>query len=165
MNKKSIRNKTSQPVQKALPAAVHAAAMSLDGETAGAASGTVADDVHMHDVSANTAADTAVDTDTAADGTAETSADHAPKKSKAEKAEKPGKPVTFSLTLPATEAYLFEELRQTHQADGAKLKKSILLRAALLALAEADEARVAQIVASLQPPAEDKPAAKRKSKK
>jgi hypothetical protein len=181
MNKKSIRNKTSQPVQKALPAAVHAAAMSLDGETAGAASGTVADDVHMHDVTADTApdtaVDTAVDTNPAADVSADASADHAPKKSsagraakptkaeKAEKAEKPGKPVTFSLTLPATEAYLFEELRQTHQADGAKLKKSILLRAALLALAEADEARVTQIVAGLQPPADDKPAAKRKSKK
>lgn len=162
MNKKSIRNKPSQPVQKALPAAVHAAAMSLDGETPGtdASEPLVTADAPAHDLPAETPVD-AVETTDAPDAP-ETSA--APAKADKHKPAKPGKPVTFSVTLPATEAQLFDALREQYALDGDKLKKSTLLRAALLALAESDEARVATLIAGLQPPAEVKPA-KSKSKK
>ena len=159
MNKKSIRNKPSQPVQKTLPAAVHAAAMSLDGETPGtdASEPLVTADVPAHDLPAETAVDAVETTDAP-----ETSA--VPAKADKHKPAKPGKPVTLTVTLPATEAQLFDALREQYALDGDKLKKSTLLRAALLALAESDEARVATLIAGLQAPAEDKPA-KSKSKK
>lgn len=167
MNKKSIRNKPSQPARKALPAAVHAAAMSLDGETPGADSTLlVTSDVPAHEapeqaVAGHDEPENAAPAD-APEAGVET--DTAPAKAGARKADKPGKPLTFSLTLPATEALLFDALREQYQHDGAKLKKSVLLRAALLALAESDEERVATIIAGLQAPAEEKPR-KPKSKK
>jgi len=155
MNKKSLRNKPAQPVQKALPAAVHAAALSLDSDTPGtdASEPLVTADVPAHDVPAD-----------AAETSEAPEAHVAPAKAAARKAEKPGKPVTFSVTLPATEAHLLDALREQYQQDGAKLKKSVLVRTALLALAESDEERIAKIVADLQAPAEEKPR-KPKSKK
>ena len=158
MNKKSIRNKSTQPVQKALPAAVHAATMALDGEHPG-------DDTAGADALFVTA-DLPADLVDAAPSEAE--ADPAPAKPATRKADKPGKAVTFSLSLPASEAALFDALREQYQPGEGKLKKSILLRAALLALAESDDERIAAIVAGLQAPAEEKPAktkAKPKSKK
>lgn len=165
MNKKSIRNKPSQPVQKTLPAAVHAAAMSLDGETPGtdASEPLVTADVPAHDLPAETPVD-AMETTDAPDAPDAPDAGAAPAKADKHKPAKPGKPVTLTVTLPATEAQLFDALREQYALDGDKLKKSTLLRAALLALAESDEARVATLIAGLQAPAEDKPA-KSKSKK
>lgn len=168
MNKKSIRNRTSKPVEKTLPAAVHAAAMSLDGDTPGGSSapfvvaeahGSAADGAASpHQTEPQVADEQLVEPP--ADVPAPEAASARPKK-----AEKPGKPVKLSFTLPGDEARLFDALRETHQLEGAKLKKSVLVRAALLALAEADESRIAQIVASLDPvkPAAPK-AAKGKSK-
>lgn len=77
---------------------------------------------------------------------------------------KPHKPVTFSVTLPGNAAQLIDQLRQTHGTAEKKLKKSVLLRAALLALAETDPDRIASIVAGLDMP-QDKVARPRKSRK
>lgn len=162
MNKKSIRSRTTKPVQKSLPAAVHAAALSLESEIVAAApEPLVVDGLHVpSDHVADPVAATATDTPPA-----DAAASRAKKPVKADKAEKPAKPVKFSFSLPASEARLFDELRA---ADGAKIKKSILLRAALLALAEIDKERLAQIVGELQPPVAvkvPKAAPKAKSKK
>jgi hypothetical protein len=143
MNKKTSRNKPSQPAQKTLPAAVHAAAL---------AQGSDAADVN--------------DTPLVVENVTDTPAPAAEAEAPSHKAEKPGKPVTFSVTLPAGDAQRFDSLRHAHQPDGAKLKKSTVVRAALMALAELDQARVAELIASLQDDSEDKPKASRaKSKK
>jgi len=66
--------------------------------------------------------------------------------------------VKMSFTLPESEVAFLDALKKTHQANGVALKKSQLLRAALLALADVDSARLTQLVAHL--PGE--PAAKKK---
>ena len=145
MNKKTSRNKPSQPAQKTLPAAVHAAALAHSSEAA---------DVNDTPL----VVENVVDTPAPAPAVEAEAPSH--------KAEKPGKPVTISVTLPAADAQRFDILRHAHQADGAKLKKSTVVRAALMALAELDQARVAELIASLQLDSEDKPkASKEQSKK
>lgn len=64
-----------------------------------------------------------------------------------EKMLKDHKAVRYSFTVSSGEARLLEELRQTHQIGGTKLKKNVLLRAALLALSEVGSERLTQIVA------------------
>ena len=135
MNKKSTHTKPSQPARKTMPAAVHAAALALEHDDTGVSETPLVVE-HVADTPAPATAPASV------------------------RAEKPGKPVTFSLTLPGEEAHRFDALREAHQQDGVKPKKSIVLRAALIALAELDQGRAAQIIAGLQPPAEDKPKSK-----
>lgn len=145
MNKKTSRNKPSQPARKTLPAAVHAAALAQGGDAA---------DINDTPL----VVENITDTPPAAAAAEAEAPSH--------KAEKPGKPVTFSVTLPAADAQRFDGLRHAHQPDGAKLKKSIVVRAALMALAELDQARVAELIAGLQADSEDKPkASKAKLKK
>lgn len=145
MNKKTSRNKPSQPAQKTLPAAVHAAALAQVSDAA---------DVN----------DTPLVVENIVDIPAPAVAADA--EAPSHKAEKPGKPVTFSVTLPAGDAQRFDSLRHAHQLDGAKLKKSTVVRAGLMALAELDQARVAELIASLQVDGDDKPkASKAKLKK
>lgn len=55
--------------------------------------------------------------------------------------------VTFA--LPESEAELLGAMKKTHQANGLALKKGQLLRAGLLALADIDAERLAQLVAHL----------------
>ena len=55
--------------------------------------------------------------------------------------------VTFA--LPESEAALLDAMKKTHQANGLSLKKAQLLRAGLLALADIDADRLAQLVAHL----------------
>jgi hypothetical protein len=139
MNKKTSRKQAPQPARKTLPAAVHAAALAQGGDD-----GAVTDTPLVVENAAGTAAP-------------------APAPAKP---EKPGKPATFSVTLPAGDAHRFDTLRHAHQAGGAKLKKSTLVRAALVALAELDQERVAQIIAGLQIADADQPKPnKAKSKK
>lgn len=153
MNKKTSRNKPSQPAQKTLTAAVHAAALAQGSEAADLT------DIHT---------DTPLVVENVIDAPAPEAipATDSDAKKPSQKAEKPGKPVTFSLTLPAGDAQRFDVLRHAHQAEGGKLKKSTVLRAALVALSELDHERAAQIIAGLQAPGDDKPkAGKAKSKK
>jgi hypothetical protein len=65
---------------------------------------------------------------------------------------------TFSLL--ESEMLVLDGLKKTHQANGTALKKSQLLRAALLALADVDAERLTQLLAQL--PAE--PASSKKKK-
>ena len=149
MNKKTSRSKPSQPAQKTMTAAVHAAALAQGSDAA--------------DVT-----DTPLVVENIIDAPAPEAipATGSDAKKPSQKAEKPGKPVTFSVTLPAGDAQRFDVLRHAHQIEGAKLKKSTVLRAALVALSELDHERVAQIIAGLQAPAQDKPKpGKTKSKK
>lgn len=83
----------------------------------------------------------------------------ATKPAKAPKAAK-DKFVKVTFSLPESEMLVLDALKKTHQVDGVSLKKNQLLRAALLALADVDAARLAQLVAHL--PAE--PAAAKKKK-
>lgn len=179
MNKKSLSSKTAKPAQKAMPLAVHAATLALHDDGAGAASSAAAHDpAQAHSeapgdapgnapssapvasegarddgaLGAAPVAAAAADTPAPAPAPKAASAGRASKSNKANKADKPGKPVKFTLTLPADELPQFEALRQAHQRDGAKLKKSVLMRAALLLLAQTDSARVAEIVAGLDVP-------------
>lgn len=79
------------------------------------------------------------------------------KPAKAPKALK-DKFVKCTFTLPESELAVLDAMKKTGSADGVTVKKSLLLRAALLALAEVDGERLAQLVAQL-------PAAPRASKK
>lgn len=81
------------------------------------------------------------------------------------KMDKPHKPVTISITLPGNAAQLLEQLRQTHGTLDKKLKKSVLIRTALLALAETDPDRIAAIVAGLDVPQEAVAKARNSKKK
>lgn len=67
----------------------------------------------------------------------------------AEPAARKIKPQEASVTFKGEEARLFDALRTRHGVDGTKLKKTVLLRAALAALAAADEERIAQLVAGV----------------
>lgn len=66
--------------------------------------------------------------------------------------------VTFA--LPESEAELLDAMKKTHQANGLSLKKAQLLRAGLLALADIDADRLAQLVAHL--PVEPRTSKKKK---
>jgi hypothetical protein len=57
--------------------------------------------------------------------------------------------VKCTFSLPESEMLVLDGLKKTHQANGAALKKSQVLRAALLALADIDAERLAQLVAQL----------------
>lgn len=57
--------------------------------------------------------------------------------------------VKCTFSLPESEMLVLNGLKKTHQANGASLKKSQLLRAALLALADIDADRLAQLLAQL----------------
>jgi hypothetical protein len=57
--------------------------------------------------------------------------------------------VKCTFSLPESEMLVLNGLKKTHQIDGAALKKSQLLRVALLALADIDATRLAQLVAQL----------------
>lgn len=61
------------------------------------------------------------------------------------------KPQEASVTFAGAEARVFDALRTRLGADGTRLKKSVLLRAALAALAEAGDERAAALVAGLAP--------------
>jgi hypothetical protein len=61
--------------------------------------------------------------------------------------------VACSFTLPQSEAAVLSAMKKTHQANGVNVKKSQLLRAALLHLADVDSTQLAHLVAQLpQPP-------------
>ena len=57
--------------------------------------------------------------------------------------------VKCTFTLPESEMVVLDAMKKTFKANGVALKKSQLLRAALLALADVDHARLAQLVAQL----------------
>ena len=91
--------------------------------------------------------------------------DAEPAESKQPAAAKAIKPVKdkfikYAFTLPESEMLVLDAMKKTHKANGVALKKSQLLRAGLLALADVDAERLAQLVAQL--PAG--PAAGRKKK-
>lgn len=159
MNRKSIRSTSSRPIEKALPAAVHAAAMSLDGETAGAPAMPLnALQAAPHDLAEPGMAASADDGPDASAPPDRHTSDPYPSDPVADapappsgKAPKPARPVKFSVSLPAATAQLFDQLR--HGADGVKMKKSVVLRAALAALAQLDQEGIAHIVAGLAPAA------------
>jgi hypothetical protein len=75
----------------------------------------------------------------------------APKKERAAAPAKVAKDkfVKCTFSLPESEMLVLDGLKKTHQANGAALKKSQLLRAALLALADVDADRLAQLLAPL----------------
>lgn len=135
MNKKSTRNKPRRPAETMTPASHDAATIPGDDTTPGASD------------PADVAATVPVVSTPAA-----------------RPSPKPHEPVTFSITLPGNAAQLLDQLRQTHGTVEKKLKKSVLLRAALLALAETDPDRIAAIVAGLDKP-QDAVAKPRKSRK
>jgi hypothetical protein len=68
--------------------------------------------------------------------------------------------VKCTFSLPESEMLVLDGLKKTHQVGGAALKKSQLLRVALLALADVDAERIAQLAAQL--PAEPAPGKKKK---
>jgi hypothetical protein len=68
--------------------------------------------------------------------------------------------VKVAFSLPESEAGLLDALKKTHQGNGVAIKKSQLLRAGLLALADLDSDHIAKLLAHL--PAE---ATARKKKK
>lgn len=57
--------------------------------------------------------------------------------------------VKCTFSLPESEMLVLDGLKKTHHANGVALKKSQVLRAALLALADVDAERLAQLVAQL----------------
>jgi len=74
------------------------------------------------------------------------------------KAAEPAKPavkavkekfVKCTFALPESEMLVLDAMKKTHKANGLALKKSQLLRAALLALADVDADRLAHLVAQL----------------
>ena len=89
-----------------------------------------------------------------------------PAKTASKAADKPAarptqeKFVKCTFALPESEMLVLDAMKKTHKANGVALKKSQLLRAGLLALADVDAERLAQLVAQL--PAG--PAAGRKKK-
>jgi hypothetical protein len=68
--------------------------------------------------------------------------------------------VEITFALPESEAELLDAMKKTHQANGLALKKGQLLRAGLLALADIDAERLAQLVAHL--PVEPRASKKKK---
>lgn len=68
--------------------------------------------------------------------------------------------VEITFALPESEATLLDAMKKTHQANGLALKKGQLLRAGLLALADIDAERLAQLVAHL--PVEPRASKKKK---
>lgn len=68
--------------------------------------------------------------------------------------------VEITFALPESEAELLDAMKKTHQANGLALKKGQLLRAGLLALADIDGDRLAQLVAHL--PVEPRASKKKK---
>lgn len=83
----------------------------------------------------------------------------APKvKSKVKSAQE--KFVACNFTLPQSEAAVLSAMKKTHQANGVNVKKSQLLRAALLHLADVDSTQLAHLVAQLPQP----PVARKKKK-
>lgn len=68
--------------------------------------------------------------------------------------------VEITFALPESEAELLDAMKKTHQANGLALKKAQLLRAGLLALADIDAERLAQLVAHL--PVEPRASKKKK---
>ena len=68
--------------------------------------------------------------------------------------------VEITFALPESEAELLGAMKKTHQANGLTLKKGQLLRAGLLALADIDADRLAQLVAHL--PVEPRASKKKK---
>ncbi len=81
---------------------------------------------------------------------AETAAPAAPVEAPA-KAAKVAKDkfVKVSFSLPESEAGLLDALKKTHQGNGVAIKKSQLLRAGLLALADLDSEHIAKLLAHL----------------
>jgi hypothetical protein len=57
--------------------------------------------------------------------------------------------VKVSFSLPESEAGLLDALKKTHQGNGVAIKKSQLLRAGLLALADLDSEKIAKLLAHL----------------
>lgn len=57
--------------------------------------------------------------------------------------------VKVSFSLPESEAGLLDALKKTHQGNGVAIKKSQLLRAGLLALADLDSEHIAKLLAHL----------------
>jgi len=72
---------------------------------------------------------------------------------KAAKAAEPvqEKFVKCTFALPESEMLVLDAMKKTYKANGVVLKKSQLLRAALLALADVDAGRLTQLVAQLPP--------------
>lgn len=77
-------------------------------------------------------------------------------KKQARKAAKAAEPVQekfvkCTFALPESEMLVLDAMKKTYKANGVALKKSQLLRAALLALADVDAGRLTQLVAQLPP--------------
>ncbi|MDQ2822149.1 MAG: hypothetical protein M3Y65_17455 [Pseudomonadota bacterium] len=88
-------------------------------------------------------------------------ADDAPAVAPAKPAKVPKiKFVEVTFALPESEAELLDAMKKTHQSNGLALKKGQLLRAGLLALADIDAGRLAQLVAHL--PVEPRASKKKK---
>jgi hypothetical protein len=186
MNKKSNSNHLRAPTMQPSTSITPSSTLTADGESPlSAANGLSAPEpLANHDVlqaalandvpvaaSAEPVAD-AVALDTPADpmvaepgGRAKK---HTTKQIKAAPPVKPVKPakvpkikfVEVTFALPESEAELLAAMKKTHQANGLALKKGQLLRAGLLALADIDSDRLAQLVAHL--PAEPRASKKKK---
>jgi formiminotetrahydrofolate cyclodeaminase len=147
MNQKSRRSNVRAPTQQPDTSISNAAALPVDGDSALSAS---------HDVlQAAMAAPADAPSDVAADAkpakkNAKAVADEPVEAPPVKAAKVPKiKFVKRTFSLPESEAALLDAMKKTHQANGLALKKSQLLRAALLALADVDAERLAQLVAHL----------------
>lgn len=168
MNKKSTRSNARAPVAKPAVAITPSATLAVDGEFPLSASNgvTAPEPLAAHDVlqaamapreGALPAPAEAVQEDVAAAPADSKNSSKKPAKT----ADKPAKDkfVKCSFTLPESEVAFLDALKKTHQANGIAVKKSQLLRAALLALADVDSERLAQLIAHL--PAEPSPKKKK----
>lgn len=190
MNRKSTRNNLRAPTSKPANHIAPSATLGMDDESpASTANGVTAPELlASHDVLqaalAPAPADAVADETTAAvvtesDAPTVATRPAASARKPAKKAAKavaaapvddaaPVKPVKVpkikfvevTFALPESEAELLDAMKKTHQANGLTLKKGQLLRAGLLALADIDAERLAQLVSHL--PVEPRTSKKKK---
>jgi hypothetical protein len=188
MNKRPNRNNQRAPTAKPATSIAPSATMGLDGDVPLSASHgvTAPEPLAAHDVLQ--AAMAPLDTGAAAEpatetpappaetpvavetpkGNAKKPAKAANKDATAEVADVPAKAakvakdkfVKVSFSLPESEAGLLDAMKKTHQGNGVAIKKSQLLRAGLLALADLDSDHIAKLLAHL--PAEAATSKKKK---
>lgn len=158
----SASNGVSAPEPLASHDVLHAALAPLPGDTLnGAGAGTDADTAVVDEARAAQAAEPDAPAVGAKKGDGKKSTkkpakvvaavtDEAPVDAPAKPIKVPKiKFVEVTFALPESEATLLDAMKKTHQANGLALKKGQLLRAGLLALADIDGERLAQLVAHL----------------
>jgi cytoskeletal protein RodZ len=172
MNKKTSRASLRAPTVKPVSSIAPSATLAEDGELPLAASNGVAAPAPLaaHDVlqaamapregaphdDADAADAAAVPADVADVADAPEQDASANGKKQARKPAKAAEPVQekfvkCTFALPESEMLVLDAMKKTHKANGVALKKSQLLRAALLALADVDADRLTQLVAQLPP--------------